>query len=158
MANIILFCKNTITAEQTIIWWLLKRQKDTIHQVMIKSQQNWLRQGVEKFALRSINLLILFGIRRNCLTSGRSQSIIQSIRRVITQIVVQLYRHIISANYVQNFNQHPADKVNSICRGNYWRSSMWTVMQEVNYWSYIRHLSNTWKKNGNTMKQCISSF
>jgi len=29
-------------------------------------------QGVEKFGLRSTNLLILFEIRRNCLWSGRS--------------------------------------------------------------------------------------
>ena len=31
-----------------------------------------LRQGIGQFALRSINLLFLFGIRRNCLWSGRS--------------------------------------------------------------------------------------
>jgi len=47
----------------------LKRQKslriDQIPAVLIKT-------GVEKFILRSINVLILFGIRRNCLMSGRS--------------------------------------------------------------------------------------
>jgi hypothetical protein len=37
---------------------------------------------------RSINLLILFGIRRNCLSSGRSQSLYLFIRRVIKQVVV----------------------------------------------------------------------
>jgi hypothetical protein len=31
-----------------------------------------LRQGVEQFALRSTNLLFLFGIRRNCLRGGRN--------------------------------------------------------------------------------------
>jgi hypothetical protein len=31
--------------------------------------------GGIKFALRSINLLTLFGIKRNCLSSGRSQSL-----------------------------------------------------------------------------------
>ena len=36
----------------------------------------------------SINLLILFGIRRNCLRSGRSRSLYLSIRRTIEQIVV----------------------------------------------------------------------
>ena len=35
-----------------------------------------------------INLLFLFGIRRNCLSSGRSQSLYLSIRRTIKQIVV----------------------------------------------------------------------
>ena len=34
-----------------------------------------LMQGVEKFTMKSINLLILFGIRKNCLRSGRSQSL-----------------------------------------------------------------------------------
>ena len=27
----------------------------------------------------------------------------------------------------------PAVKVNSICRGNYWVTSMWILMQQVNY-------------------------
>jgi hypothetical protein len=31
-----------------------------------------IKAGVEQLVLRSINLLILFGIRRNCLRSGRS--------------------------------------------------------------------------------------
>jgi len=31
-----------------------------------------IKAGVEQFTLRSINLLILFGIRRNCLGSERS--------------------------------------------------------------------------------------
>jgi len=47
-----------------------------------------LRQGVEQFTLRSMNLLILFGIRRNCLKSGRRQSLYLSIRMMIKQIVV----------------------------------------------------------------------
>jgi len=42
--------------------------KSQNHQVLIKSQQNWLDQRVGQFALRSINLLSLFGIRRNCLS------------------------------------------------------------------------------------------
>jgi len=31
-----------------------------------------LRQGLEKFALRSTSLLFLFGVRRNCLRGGRT--------------------------------------------------------------------------------------
>ena len=42
---------------------------------------------VQQFALRSINL-IPFGIRRNCLRSGRSQSLYVSTRRAIKQTVV----------------------------------------------------------------------
>jgi hypothetical protein len=44
--------------------------EDTKHQVLIRSQQNLLKQGVEQFA-HEINKLILFGVRRNCLSSGR---------------------------------------------------------------------------------------
>jgi len=52
-------------------------------------------------------------------------------------------------NYVQNFIQHPAVKVNSIRRGNYWGSSVWILRQQVNCWSCILYSSNTWEKNGN---------
>jgi hypothetical protein len=47
-----------------------------------------IKGGVEQFALKSINLLILIGISRNCLGSGRSQTICLSIRRVVEQNVV----------------------------------------------------------------------
>ena len=43
---------------------------------------------------------------------------------------------------------HPAVKVNSICAGNYRGSSVWLSTQQVNYWSYILHSSNTWEKMG----------
>ena len=55
--------------------------------VLIKSQQNWWRQGIEQFAVRSINLLIVWGIRRLCLRSGRSWSLYLSIRRALKQTV-----------------------------------------------------------------------
>ena len=42
--------------------------------VLIKSQQHWLKQEVEKFALIFINLIIIFVISKNCLKSGRSRS------------------------------------------------------------------------------------
>jgi hypothetical protein len=45
-----------------------------------------------------------------------------------------------------NIIQHPAVKVNLICGGNYWRSSMQISTQQVNYWSYILRSSNTWEK------------
>ena len=48
----------------------------------------WLKQWVEQIALMSINLLTLFGIRKNCLRGGRSRSLYIFIRRVIKQIVV----------------------------------------------------------------------
>jgi len=51
----------------------IEKLKVTNHQVLIKYQQNLLKQGVAQFAVRFINLLFLFGIRRNCLKSGRSR-------------------------------------------------------------------------------------
>jgi hypothetical protein len=78
-----------------------------------------LRQGVEQFAVRSINLLILFGIRMNCLRSG-SPSLFLFIRRVIKQTVVIIEAYHFCLLHTK-FIQHPGVKVNSICRGNYWR-------------------------------------
>ena len=48
------------------------------------------------------------------------------------QIVITI-GHITIANYVQSFLQHPARKVNSICGGSYWGSSMWIPTQQVDY-------------------------
>jgi hypothetical protein len=38
-------------------------------------------------------------------------------------------RHITFVHYLQNFIQHPAVKLNSTCRGNNWRSSVWISTQ-----------------------------
>jgi hypothetical protein len=46
-----------------------------------KIPSEFFKAGVRHFALRFINLLILFGVRRNCLKSGTSQSVYLSIRR-----------------------------------------------------------------------------
>ena len=79
-----------------------------------------IKAGVEQFAMRSIKLLLIFEIRRNCVGSGRSRSLYISIRRAIKQIVVIIGAYHFT-NYVQNI-PHPAVKVNSICRGNFWGS------------------------------------
>jgi len=47
-----------------------------------------MKTGVGQFALISINLLFLFGIRKNCLRSGSNQSLYLPIRRAIKQNVV----------------------------------------------------------------------
>jgi len=93
--------------------------------------------------MRSINLLILFGMRRNCRRSGISRSLYLFIRKVIKQIVI-----IITAYHFANYEQNSAVKVNSLCRGNYWRSSVWISKQQLNYWPYILHSSNTREKMG----------
>jgi len=95
-----------------------------------------------QFTMRSINLLFLFAIRRNCPRSGWSRTLYLFKRRAIKQIV-----EIIGAyhfcNYVQNFIQHSPIKVNAIYRGNYWGLSRWILMQQVNYRSYILYSSYT---------------
>jgi hypothetical protein len=78
------------------------------------------------------NLLILFGIRRNCRSSGRSRSLYLSIGRAI-KLTVVIIGTCHFANYVQNFIHHPAIKFNSMCRGNYWGLSVWISTQEVDY-------------------------
>jgi hypothetical protein len=77
-----------------------------------------------QFIQKSINLLILFGIKMNCQNSGRSQSLYLFIRRVIkkTAVIIKAYHFV---NYIQNSIQQPSVKVNSICRGNYWGASVW---------------------------------
>jgi len=86
-----------------------------------KGQQNWLKQEVGQFVPRSINILIPFGIRRKCLSRGRSQLMYLIIKRVMKQTVViieaRLLRHTIFVNYIQNPIQHLSVRVNSICWG-----------------------------------------
>jgi hypothetical protein len=112
--------------------------------------------GVKKFTLRSINSIIRFRIRRNCLRCERSRSWYLCIRRAIKHVVV-----IIEAYHFcqlrSNFIQHPAVKVNPICRRNYLGSSMWISRQQVKYWlyEYILHLSHTWEEMG--IKQSSAS-
>jgi len=36
-------------------------------------------------------------------------------------------------NHVQNFVQRPDIKIDSICKGNYWGSSVWISTQQFSY-------------------------
>jgi hypothetical protein len=45
-----------------------------------------------------------------------------------------------SSTYIQNFSQHPTIKVNSICRGNDWGSSMWIIDFKKAYDSVRREI------------------
>jgi hypothetical protein len=51
-----------------------------------------IKAGEWQLVLRSINLLIVFGIRKNCLRTGRSPSMYLLIRRLIKQTLVRNYR------------------------------------------------------------------
>jgi hypothetical protein len=65
---------------------------------------------VVKFALRSINLLFLFGMKRNCLISGRSQLLYLFIRRVIKQTVVTIVAY-------HSYQLHTKFYQTSFCQG-----------------------------------------
>jgi hypothetical protein len=67
---------------------LMQSWKDVNRQVVIKLQQNWIKQEVKHYALRSINILIMFGIGNNCLISGRSLLLYQFTGRVMKLTVV----------------------------------------------------------------------
>jgi hypothetical protein len=69
-----------------------------------------IKAGGRIIHLGSINLLILFGIKRNCLKSGRSQSLYLFIRRVIQQIAVIIKAYYFCQPYT---NSNPT----SFCQG-----------------------------------------
>jgi len=62
-----------------------------------------------------INLFILFGIWKNCLNSGRSQSLRLFKRKVIKQILV-IIKVFDCYQLHKNLIQHSFVKVDSICR------------------------------------------
>jgi hypothetical protein len=55
---------------------------------------------------------------------------------------------LLSTTYSPKFIQHPALKINSICRGIYLGSSVWIPTQQVSYWSYTLNSSDTWDNMG----------
>jgi hypothetical protein len=75
--------------------------------ILIKSKQNLLRLEFGQIAMGSINILFLFGIRKNCRKMGRSRSFYLPIRRATKEFVVIIGAYQF-ANYVQNFIQHSA--------------------------------------------------
>jgi hypothetical protein len=87
-------------------------------QVVIKFLQKRLKQEVKYYGLKSINSVILFGIRTDCLSSGTSLLLCQFTRRVIelTVIIIEGY------HYYQlhiRFYQDPSLKAKYICKHNY---------------------------------------
>jgi hypothetical protein len=49
-------------------------EKGINYNALIKFRQKWFKQEVKYYVLRSMNSLMLFIIRKNCLSSGRSHS------------------------------------------------------------------------------------
>jgi hypothetical protein len=96
------------------------------------------KEVVGQFSMRSIGILILFEIRRNCQRIGRSRPMHLFIRRVINEfvVIIDAYQFV---TYIEHYIQHGAVKVNSLCREYYWGSQVWISTQKVKYWSYILH-------------------
>jgi hypothetical protein len=65
--------------------------------------------GVKSYVLKYTNLFVLYGIRRNCQSSGRNLLLYQFIKRVIrlTLIIIEC---------LQNFINHSSGQVYSICQ------------------------------------------
>jgi hypothetical protein len=89
--------------------------------VVIKFLQNYFRQEAKCYCLLSTNSLILLSIKKNCLISGRSLLLYQFTERV-TKLTVRI---ITAINIIQNIIEYPPLKVKSLCRRNYWESSLW---------------------------------
>jgi len=94
-----------------------------------------IKAGGKQFALRSINLLILYEKRRNCLRNGWSWSLYLSIRRVIKDCSNYGGISLLSTTY-KLLSNILVSLFNSLCREDYWGSSGWISMPQVNYWPY----------------------
>ena len=137
---------------------VIEKLKRNISAGINQTPANCLKQGVEQFARRSINLLIIFRLRRNCLKSEeRRGSIIVPIYKTGDKTECNKYRGITLLSTTYKISPNILlQKISSICTGNYWGPSVRISKQQVNYWSYILHSSSTWENNGNRLKQCIS--
>jgi len=128
-----------------------EKRKETSRQKLIKSKQNWLKQGIGQFALRSKNISIQFGIRRNCLRRGRSQSLYLFVRRYCSNYTGKL---LLSATSKIQSNILPSwltPYAKEIIGDHQWgfdgRGQLLIIHS-----AYIKHL----RKKRYTTKQCIS--
>jgi hypothetical protein len=131
----------------------IEKFKGTNHQLFIGFQKKLLKPNVVKFALISINLLILFGIKRNCLISGRSQSLYLFIRRAIDcsnyrgiSLLTTAYK-ILSNILLSRLTPH-AEEITGDHQCGFRRNRSTTDL----YFAFVEYL----RKNGNTRRRCIS--
>jgi hypothetical protein len=66
----------------------VENRRGIYHQSVTKFRQNWFKQEMKHYGLKSINSLILFGIRKNFLFSGRSLLLYKFARRAMELTVV----------------------------------------------------------------------
>ena len=116
----------------------------------IKSQQNCLRRGVEQFTMRSINLLFLFGIRRNYPRSeGISRCRRRAVKRTVNYRGISLLptRYKILSNILLSKLLHMQRRLLGIIKVNVNATGQLLII----YSAFVKYL----KKIGNTTKQCI---
>jgi hypothetical protein len=79
-------CRNPVSnITRNAYFWFISENLGP--QVVIKFRQNWFRQEAKRNCLRSTNSLIMFGIRNNCLISGRSLLLYQ-FTKIVTKLTV----------------------------------------------------------------------
>jgi hypothetical protein len=139
--------KNTIpkeTNQWTIIMYSISTQKVVL--MKINTSENTTQHDT------TIKYLILFGIRKSCLISGRSLLLYQFTRRVIKPTVVIIMRYHCYQLH-KNFIQYSSLKIKSIY------IYIYEIIgdQQCMFWrntsfAFVRY----WRKNGSTMRQYIS--
>jgi hypothetical protein len=114
-----------------------------------------IQAGVKHYCLRSINSLILFVIRKNCLISGRSLLLCQFSRKamkLIATVIVGYHCYQLHAKcYPISFSQGKKPTLMKLLR-------IISVGFDVtdNLLSRFSAFVRYWRKNGSTMRQYIS--
>jgi len=98
--------------------------KDVNFQDWSNSLRNDLSSRYNITFLRSTNLLILSGIRKNCHSRGRDLLLYWFIKRVLNRLQ-KLQKNVAVTKHIQNVHQYSLLKFNSILRRNYWEISVW---------------------------------
>ena len=135
--------------------WLLKRSKDKSPYIK-KIPADLFKWGVEQFALKSINLLVLFVIRRNCLRNGRSRSLYLFVSSVIKHF--SIYRGMLVLSTVYKIWSNILLSGYLRMKRNYLVSSIWisnaTGQLLIIYSTFVKYL----RKNGTTKSSASAVY
>jgi hypothetical protein len=118
-------CQNPASTKRKL---LLESLKVINPQTLTIFRPNWSKQGVKHYVLRYTNLLVLYGIRRNCHSSGRDPLPYQFIKRVIRLTATTIGEspsHQLSAKLSNNL----LARTIHVCQRSHWISSVWVPPQ-----------------------------